>query len=398
MSRLLKSIFKQSTINKYYHLPKALLANIIHGFPSDKLVVIGVTGTDGKTTTVNMIYEVLKTAGKKVSMISTINAVIGGKVYDTGFHVTSPDPFMVQKFAKMAVLNKDQYLVLEVTSHAIDQFRFLGIKFNIGVITNITHDHLDYHKTLENYKNIKLKLIKNVKFAIVNDSLDITKGIESRKITFGLTKGDFTQTDLKLNLKIPGEYNIENALAAMAVGFVLNINKEVAKRAVEDFRGLKGRMEEVKNNIGVKIFIDFAHTPNGLENALKSLSKQFKESRIISVFGAAGSRDKLKRPIMGGISAKIADITILTDEDPRFEDSTKIIEEIEAGAIKLGAKEGENLFKQPDRSKAIQYAISLAKKGDVVCIFGKGHESSMNYRGKELPWSDYKEIEKIVKK
>ena len=272
MNRLIKSIFKQDAINKYYHLPKAVIANIIHGFPSDKLVVIGVTGTDGKTTTVNMIYEVLKAAGKKVSMISTINAVIGGKVYDTGFHVTSPDPFMVQKFAKMAVINKDQYLVLEVTSHAIDQFRFLGIKFNIGVITNITHDHLDYHGTLENYKNVKLRLIKNTKFAIINSSLDsITKKIEGKKITFGLNKGDFTQEDLKLNLKTPGEYNIENALAAMAVGFVLNINKEIAKRALEDFIGLKGRMEEVKNNIGIKIFVDFAHTPSGLENALKSL-------------------------------------------------------------------------------------------------------------------------------
>ena len=397
MNRLIKSIFKQDAINKYYHLPKAVIANIIHGFPSDKLVVIGVTGTDGKTTTVNMIYEILKAAGKKVSMISTINAVIGGKVYDTGFHVTSPDPFMVQKFAKMAVINKDQYLVLEVTSHAIDQFRFLGIKFNIGVITNITHDHLDYHGTLENYKNIKLRLIKNTKFAIINSSLDsITKKIEGKKITFGLNKGDFTQEDLKLNLKTPGEYNIENALAAMAVGFVLNINKEIAKRALEDFIGLKGRMEEVKNNIGIKIFVDFAHTPSGLENALKSLREQYKDSKIIAVFGAAGSRDKLKRPIMGGISAKNADITILTDEDPRFEDSYKIIEEIEAGAVKQGAIDGRNFFKQSDRSKAIQYAISLAKKGDVVCVFGKGHESSMNYKGKEIPWSDYKEIEQII--
>ena len=182
----------------------------------------------------------------------------------------------------------------------------------------------------------------------------------------------------------------------MAVGFVLNINKEIAKRALEDFIGLKGRMEEVKNNIGIKIFVDFAHTPSGLENALKSLREQYKDSKIIAVFGAAGSRDKLKRPIMGGISAKNADITILTDEDPRFEDSYKIIEEIEAGAVKQGAIDGRNFFKQSDRSKAIQYAISLAKKGDVVCVFGKGHESSMNYKGKEIPWSDYKEIEQII--
>ena len=158
MKNLVRKILSQKVVNNFYHLPLAILANFTYGFPSRKLKVIGVTGTDGKTTTTNMIYQILKSAGKKVSMVSTINAVIGGKSYDTGFHVTSPDPFMIQKLAKQSVDSGDEYMILEVTSHALDQYRFWGIKFEIGVITNITHEHLDYHRTYEEYVKGKARL------------------------------------------------------------------------------------------------------------------------------------------------------------------------------------------------------------------------------------------------
>jgi UDP-N-acetylmuramoyl-L-alanyl-D-glutamate--2,6-diaminopimelate ligase len=396
MKNLIRKAISQKDINNFYHLPKAIVANILHGFPSKKLTVIGVTGTDGKTTTTNMIYQILKDAGKKVSMISTINAVIGGKAFDTGFHVTSPDPFMVQEFIKSAKLHGDEYLILEVTSHALDQYRFWGIKFDVGVITNITHEHLDYHKTFESYKNTKLKLVKNVNFAVVNEEIGLGD-IKGKKITFGLEKGDFNQKDLKLKLKIPGNYNIENALAALAVAFVLNIPKLLASKTLEKFESLEGRMESVKNNLGIKIIIDFAHTPNGLESVLKTLKSETKTGKIISVFGAAAQRDKQKRPMMGSISARYANITILTDEDPRDEDRDRIIGEIAKGAYKDGLKDNINLFKQTDRQRAIELAISLAKKGDIIGIFGKGHEKSMNYHGKEIPWSDKKAVEKILK-
>lgn len=386
----------QAKKNNFYHLPKAVVANIFNGFPTKKLTVIGVTGTDGKTTTTNMIYQMLKAAGKKVSVISTINAVIGGKVYDTGFHVTSPESFMVQKFARMAKKNKDEFLVLEVTSHALDQYRFWGIKFDIGVITNITHEHLDYHKTLERYKATKLKLIKNSKYAVINKNIEGVKNIKGKLITFGLENGDFNQKDLKLSLKIPGNYNIENALATMAVGFVLNIDRKIAQKSVENFEGLNGRMEEIKNKFGIKVVIDFAHTPNALENALKTLKDKLNGGKLIAVFGAAGSRDSLKRSMMGFIAGKLSDITVLTDEDPRFEDSNKIIDEISAGAYQQGLKDNINLFKEPNREKAIKLAISLAKKGDTIGIFGKGHEQSMNYKGKEISWSDKKVVERLL--
>lgn len=393
MKKIIKSILPQEIFNNFYHLPLAFLANVLYGFPTRKLKVIGVTGTDGKTTTTNMIYQILKSAGKKVSMISTINAVIGGKSYDTGFHVTSPDSFLVQKFAKEALENKDEYLVLEVTSHGLDQYRFWGIKFEIGVITNITHEHLDYHKTFENYKNSKLKLIDNVKKAVVNENLNL-KG--KNIINFGINSGDLNQKDAKLKLKIPGNFNIENALAALAIAFVLDIDKEVARKTVEKFEGLDGRMEGIENNTGIKILIDFAHTPNGLENAINALKENAK-GRIISIIGAEGFRDVGKRSLMGEIAVKLSDIVIVSAVDPRGQLDI-INSQIFEGAKREGAKKGINFFIVDNREEAISFAINkLAKRGDVVGIFGKGHEKSMNLDGKkEISWSDREAVERAL--
>lgn len=397
----------QRVINHFYHLPKAILANIIYGFPTRKLKVIGVTGTDGKTTTVNMIYQVLQAAGRKVSMVSTINAVIGGKSFDSGFHVTSPDPFMVQKLARQAVDNGDEYLVLEVTSHASDQYRFWGIKFDIGVITNITHEHLDYHKSFENYLKTKLKLIETAKFAIVNRNVRESGGfgeVRGDVMTFGLEKGDFNQKDFKLKLKIPGDYNIENALASLGVAFVLGIDKKVVQKALESINGITGRMEEVKNNRGIKIFIDFAHTPNGLEQALKALrsirdpkDQQTISGRLIAVVGAEGERDIGKRAMMGEIAKRLSNYVVVTAVDPRGE-LDEINKQIAVGLKKAGAVEDRNFFVIADRQKAIDFTINqLAKEGDIVGIFGKGHETSMNLDGKkEIPWSDKAAVENAL--
>ena len=393
MKSLVRKILSQKVVNNFYHLPLAILANFTYGFPSRKLKVIGVTGTDGKTTTTNMIYQILKSAGKKVSMVSTINAVIGGKSYDTGFHVTSPDPFMIQKFAKQSVDSGDEYMILEVTSHALDQYRFWGIKFEIGVITNITHEHLDYHKNFDNYKNIKLKLLKNVRKAVVNENLNIKRG---NILTFGLNNGDLNQKDAKLKLEIPGDYNIENALAALAVAFDLGINKDIARKTVEDFQNLNGRMEDIENNKGIKIIIDFAHTPNGLEQVLRTLKSQIK-GRLIVLIGCEGFRDEQKREMMGEIAQRLSNIVVVTAVDPRGQ--WKIIkQQITKGAMKAGAKEGINFFVEEDREKAINLAINqLARKGDVVGIFGKGHEKSMNLDGKkEILWSDIEAVKKTL--
>ncbi|TSC64755.1 MAG: UDP-N-acetylmuramoylalanyl-D-glutamate-2, 6-diaminopimelate ligase [Microgenomates group bacterium Gr01-1014_93] len=405
MENLIRFFLPQWVINYFWHLPKAILANVLYGFPSKKLTVIGVTGTDGKTTTVNMIYQILKEAAKKVSMVSTINAVIGGKIYDTGFHVTSPDPFLVQKFASDALKNGDKYLVLEVTSHALDQFRFWGIKFDVGVITNITHEHLDYHRTFENYKNTKLKLLKNVKFAILNSNLKqyIVRShtiFWRNFITFGLIKGRLNKKKFGLKLKIPGDYNIENALAALAVANVLKINREQAVKSLENFYGLSGRMEEILNKKGIKIIIDFAHTPNALENALKALRTRatpWRLGRIIALIGCEGFRDVGKRAMMGEISGKLADVTVVTTVDPRGQ-LESINKEIIMGLKKAGAKRDRNYFIIDDRKEAIDFAINrLAKKGDTIGIFGKGHETSINLDGKnEISWSDKGSVVEIL--
>lgn len=350
MKEILRPLIPQWAINYFYHLPLAIMANILYGFPSRGLKVIGVTGTDGKTTTVHMIFEILKAAGKKVSTVSTISS--------PGLHVTSPDPFVVQKLIKEAVKEGSEYMVLEVTSHALDQYRFWGIKFEVGVITNITHEHLDYHKTFKNYYHSKLKLIKMAKIPVVY----------KRK---------------KLKLKIPGDYNIENASAAIAVTTALGIDQVLAKKVVENFTGLVGRMEEVKNKKGIKIIIDFAHTPNALEQALTTLQKNCR-GKLIAVFGCAGGRDEGKRPLMGKIATKFARYVIVTAEDPRGE-LDKINKQ-----ITQGIKTGVDFLVINDRQEAIDFAINkLAKKGDTVGIFGKGHERSMNLDGKhEIPWSD----------
>ncbi|OGE62809.1 hypothetical protein A2964_01850 [Candidatus Daviesbacteria bacterium RIFCSPLOWO2_01_FULL_40_27] len=388
MKKLIKDILSQEVINNFYHLPKAILANIIYGFPTRGLTVIGVTGTDGKTTTVNMIYQILLAAGKKVSVVSTINA--------PGFHITSPDSFAVQRFARQAASSGDEYLVLEVTSHALDQYRYWGIKFDIGVITNITHEHLDYHKTFDNYLKTKLKLIRNVRFAVVNQNIkDVSS--EGKIITFGLDKGDFNQEQIKLKLKVPGDYNIENALTSLAVAFALGIDKKIAQDALESFTGIKGRMEEVQNNKDIKIIIDFAHTPGGLEQALKTLRCQMRSGRLIAVIGAEGDRDIEKRFMMGEIAQRFANYVIVTAVDPRgYLDI--INRQIADGATKAGAKRDQNFFVIDDREKAFDFAINkLSKYGDTVGIFGKGHETSMNLDGKrEIPWSDLEAVRNVL--
>lgn len=404
-------------IKNIYHLLVAFFVNFYYGFPSRRLTIIGVTGTSGKTTTTHMIYEILKNAGYKVSILSTIKAVIGGKEYDTGFHVTTPDPHVLPKFLHQAILNKDKYFVLEVSSHGLDQNRAAFIHFHIGVLTTLAHEHLDYHKTFLAYAKAKFKLLHQADQVVIpiqslSDEIKQSVGFDSIKkkmITFGINNGDHTQNKWNLNLKIPGDFNLMNALSAAAVGNILNIPKITIRHALENFTSLIGRFEEILTEKDFRVIIDFAHKPDALEEVLKTARKEV-GNRVITMFGCASERDILKRPIMGEISGRLADITVLTDEDPRQEDSMKIINEIAQGCIKSGAKEvskdskdffslKDHLFlKIPDREQAIKFIIQkLAKKGDLILLCGKGHEKSMNYNGFEKPWNEYDTVRKALK-
>jgi UDP-N-acetylmuramoyl-L-alanyl-D-glutamate--2,6-diaminopimelate ligase len=408
-----------------YHWIRSLVANIYYGFPGYKLTVIGVTGTSGKTTTTLMIYEVLKKAGYKVSVLSTIKAVIGGLEYDTGFHVTTPDPMHLSRYLNQAVRNNDQYFVLEVSSHALDQNRVSFIPFKIGVLTSLAHEHLDYHKTFKNYTQAKFKLLHSAKTAIVpinilKDDKKLSRDAGYDKLagkvtTYGLTQGDQTQRKWHLKLKMIGDFNVLNALAAAASASLLGVEMPIIQSALANFSGVLGRFEEITNSRGLRIVIDFAHKPDALQAVLKVAQKTInKGSRIIVMYGCASERDLLKRSIMGKISAMMADITVLTDEDPRREDRIKIIDEIAKGCIDGGAKEvqssppkadqpmAENIkehifYKIPDRQKAIDFIINkLAKKGDVILLCGKGHEKSINYNGVETPWSEHEAVRKAL--
>lgn len=381
-----------------YHLFVAILANIWFGFPSRNLIVIGVTGTDGKTTTTTLIYEILKKAGYKASKITSVHATIAGRDYDTGFHVTTPSAWWVQKYLAEAVNHGDTHMVLEVTSHALSQYRVFGVRFAVSVITNVTHEHLDWHITYENYLKTKVSLLKQGKIAVVNrDEADVYMAsipllTKKRYVTYGIRRDSMVNPKtFPFKTKMPGEFNRYNALGALAVSYVLGIDHAVAAQAIALFSGVVGRMEVVQEK-PFRVIVDFAHTPNALVSAL-STARQMTRKRLIHVFGSAGLRDSGKRPLMGKASAKYSDVIVLTEEDYRTEQVEKIMDAI---ASKIPPE--KELYRYPNRKDALVFALSQAKPGDLVIVTGKGHEKSLCRGTKEFPWSDQSEIKKILKR
>lgn len=381
-----------------YHLLVAIASCFWFRFPSRKLTVIGVTGTDGKTTTTTLLYNILLAAGKKVSMISSVQAVIAGKSYDTGFHVTTPNAYWVQKYLREAVDHGDTHMVLEVTSHGIAQHRVFGIVFTVGVLTNVTHEHLDWHKTLHSYRNTKIRLLTQSKIAVVNrdDAETYLEAIprlgKSKIYSYGIHRdAKITPSSFPFHTKLFGEFNRYNCLAAISTVLALGIDEKVIRKTLRQFSGVPGRME----TIAIKPFtviVDFAHTPNAIEQVLKSI-REVAKKRLIHVFGSAALRDTSKRPLMGAASDRYSDIIILTEEDYRTENVETIMDDIASG---IGSD--NKVHRYPDRKDAIEYALSIAQGGDFVIITGKGHEKSLARGNKEYPWSDQKAVQEILGK
>ncbi len=338
------------------------LASEFFGNPSQKLKVIGVTGTKGKTTTSHIVYHMLTGLGKKSGLISSIMAKIGDKEVDTGFHVTSPSVIELHRFLKKMVDSGCEYAVVEVSSHGIAQKRIAGANFEVGVLTNIAPEHLDYHKTFSGYKKTKMSFINSAKYKVI------------------------APVDTKIN-SLPGKFNNLNIEAALDTIQVLGFDKKLALSSLSSFDLPLGRLQEIENDIGIEIYVDFAHTPESLEAVLTYL-KTTTNGKLISVFGCAGERDKSKRFKMGAVSAKIADFSIFTAEDPRSEDIFAILSRMSKGARSTGETEDKDYICIPERGEAVAYALSHAGKGDVVAFLGKGHERSMAYKGFEHPWSD----------
>ncbi|MCX7881278.1 MAG: Mur ligase family protein [Patescibacteria group bacterium] len=397
-------------IKNFFHLIEAVLANFFYGYPSKKLKVIGVTGTDGKTTTTHLIYHILKTAGRKVSMISTVYAKIGNKEYDTGLHTTTPSSFLIQKLLNQSVKNKDEYFVLEVTSHGLDQNRVWGIDFDIGVLTNITHEHLDYHGNYQDYLKTKCLLLKRSDYIVLNEE-DNSYKLVLREIKNQKSKIKNYNSKLKIlkNFNLT-DFNRSNYAAAFQVAKILNITDEIIKKSFTSFKLPKGRLELVYDN-NFKVIIDFAHTPNAFKQVLPEIKKRYlkKDGRLIHIFGAAGLRDSLKRPLMGEISGCYADKVILTEEDYRTENPFKICQQITQGLEKKGFKylDINNFFEQNskkiytiiiNRFEAIKKAIINAKENDVILLTGKGHEKSLSRGKSEYSWDEFLAVKEILAK
>lgn len=399
-------------VKNVYHFINAMVSNVLCMFPSRKLVVIGVTGTDGKTTTASLIYHILKVNGEKVSLISSVGAMINGREYNLPFHVTTPSPFALQKFIKMAgsgssARNNKKYLVLETTSHALDQFRVFGITFDIGVITNVSNEHLDYHKTYKKYVQTKTKLLKLSKNVVLNkddksykiiipELKKVTEKI-SRIVTYGFSKSaDVNPNNFPFESKLTGDFNKYNILAATTAVRLLGLSNSKIRRAIATFTPPIGRQEIVYDS-KFKIMIDFAHTPNSFKEVLAAVRPQVK-GRLIHVFGSAGLRDRVKRPEMGRNSSNFSDIMIVTAEDPRTESLEKITDDILSGVKDLQLKiEKGYVLRIGDRQEAINKAVEIALEDDLVIITGKAHEKSMNYGKGEIPWDDYKAVSKALK-
>jgi UDP-N-acetylmuramoyl-L-alanyl-D-glutamate--2,6-diaminopimelate ligase len=405
----------------------AYLAASWYGSPARQMTVIGVTGTDGKTTTSNLIYHILQAAGFRVGMISTVNAVIGNRVLDTGFHVTTPDALDVQRYLAEMVEAGLDYVVLEATSHGLAQHRVDACEFDLGVVTNITHEHQDYHGSYEAYRAAKGRLFTSLmetrrkahhppRAAILNrddSSYDFLAGITRvLQVTYGFhpqaqVRAEEVQDDqgeLEFVVQGPGfkfpartglsgRFNVYNCLAAVAAAVeVLGISADQAQAGLAQMRGVPGRMEQLELGQSFKAVVDFAHTPNALRSALEAARRMADQGdppgRVIAVFGSAGLRDREKRRMMATTSLELADLTVLTAEDPRTESLDAILAEMAAGAEAAGGREGENFWRVPDRGEALRLAVSLARPGDVVISCGKGHEQSMCFGTQEFAWDD----------
>ena len=402
-------------------LALAKFSSAFYNHPSKKLVVIGVTGTDGKTTTANLIYHILNTAGVPVGMISTVNALIGDETLDTGFHVTTPEAPDIQRYLAQMLDAGLTHVVLETTSHGLAQRRVAEVSYDLAAVTNVTHEHLDYHRNYEGYLQAKGMLFEALspgegipgveKLAVLNKDdrsfSYLTRRTRVKQLSYSLSDSadlwadDIVSTPSYLSFRVhgPGEtfsiqtplighYNVHNSLAAIGVTvYGLDVPVTAAQRAFSTVATVPGRMEAIDLGQDFMAIVDFAHTPNAIRQALTT-ARDLCDGKLIAVFGSAGLRDVEKRRLMPEIAAGIADEMILTAEDPRTESLEKILTDMAEGAVQGGGRQGEDFWLEPDRGMAIRRAVNRAEPGDLVIVCGKGHEQSMCFGHVEYTWDD----------
>ena len=421
-----------------YHVLRADLAAHEYGFPGKKMRVIGVTGTNGKTSTCFLIWKMLNAAGHKTGLMTTVAWGVD-KLEKQIEHMTTVDAKTLNYRMKKIADAGAEFLVLEVTSHALAQHRTFGVPIEIAVMTNVTHEHLDYHKTFENYRDAKRRLFKMAKYGVVNEDdkswAYFAKDVKEY-ITYGINSGILRAKDVKLGAqgveysvdgeasvgdkhaaedkhvggdknasgdmlriktKIPGEFTVYNSLAAVAVGLKLGLNNEQISQGILALDSVEGRMNRVDLGQNFEVIVDYAHTPDAFLKVYESVVPG-KKGRIISLFGGAGRRDESTRGERGEIAAKYSDIVIITEDDSRDENPAEIAEEFVKGAEQAGFLRGKNLLVELNREKAIQMAVDVAKKDDIVLILGKGHEKTILRATGAVPFEDLKVTEKALRK
>jgi len=407
MKELLKKFIPPFLLN-WYHYILALLGVIFYCFPSRKIKIIGVTGTNGKTTVVNLTTKILEEAGYKVVSLSSIKFKIGEREWPNTLKMTMPGRFQIQKFLRQAVASGCKFAVLEVTSEGIKQHRHRFINFDTAVFTNLTPEHIEAHGGFENYKKAKGKLFqatKNIHIINIDDENAnyLLQFPAKKKYTYGLNKGDINAKNFQFKLQLIGDFNVYNALAAACAGVSQGVNLEICKKVLEMVGSIPGRMEEVISQ-PFKVFVDYAFTPNALEKVYQTLNNLKPKTynlkpKLICVLGACGGgRDKWKRPALGEIAAKYCDEVIVTNEDPYDENPFQILSMIKSG-ISKSQFPTSNFYEILDRREAIRKSLALAKPGDVVIITGKGCEPWICVAGgKKIPWDDREVVKEEFKK
>lgn len=406
-------------LENVYRKTRIQLVSARYGWPARGLRVIAVTGTNGKTTTANYINEILKQAGYKTAMFTTAVIEVAGESKINDLNATVASVSRMQQFLNEARHSKVDFVILEVTSHSLHQHKLDGVPIEAAVMTNLTQDHLDYHKTMEKYAAAKgLLFARNPRYIVLNRDDDwfdyFDKYLaEEQKITYGKSEdADVRISDIKLYKKgseatlsfdhqeksqlatyLPGEYNVFNMAAAASICYVLGVSMSDIKNGIASLEGIPGRFERATKDEKYEVIVDYAHTPDALEKLLEA-TRNITKKRIILVFGACGDRDALKRPIMGKIAAKLADEIILTDEESYNEDPDKIRRDIYAGIEE--SKATNKTTEIADRREAIRHALNIAKKDDTILITGMGHEQFRIINGEKLPWNDTNIVREII--
>lgn len=409
-------------LERTYRKSRAKVVAARYGNPARDLRAIAVTGTNGKTTTVNFLNEILKEAGYKTAMFSTANIEIAGVQTVNDTNSTTATVSKLQKFFHDAKKADVEFALIEATSHALDQYKFAGVPIEMAIMTNLTQDHLDYHKTMENYAAAKAKLFEmQPRFIVLNTDdkyFDYFNKFEASEQKITYSESDSAEVKIKsfklykkgseaklridnnvaleIATNLPGEFNVYNMTAAAAGAYLLGISLQDIQEGIANLEGISGRFQYATSDLPFEVVVDYAHTPDALEKLLQT-SKKITKNRTILVFGACGDRDREKRPIMGKIAQDLADRIIVTDEENYTEDAKQIREEVIAGFSKKNGKLPANIQEIPDRKEAIRKALQIAGKGDTVLITGLGHEVYRIIDGEKTPWNDTEIVREISK-